>query len=118
MFIRRIYYNKLSGEVLYHYSQNVLPEGIEPEKLSIEECLPNENPEEIEIMEWTKIDEDIETKFNEGCKISVDISTIPHQLIFINPLDSIPEDERPVTTDDCITAFEELGVIKKEDLNE
>ena len=118
MFIRRIFYKKLSGEVLYYYSQNTIPEELEVGKLTIEECLPNENPEEIEIMEWTKIDEDIETKFNEGCEVSVDVSTIPHQLIFINPLDSIPEDERPVSTGDCITAFEELGVIKKEDLNE
>lgn len=118
MFIRRIFYKKNTGEVLYHYSMSTLPAEIEPAILSIEDCLPDENPEDIEIMEWTEIDESIETKFNEGCRVIVDISTIPHQLIFTNPIDLTPEEDRPIDVGDCIQVFNDLGIVKKEDLSE
>lgn len=112
MFIRQVYYFKDSGKLFYSYSMNY-DYTDEPLRLNFKEVFPDIDLQTIDIMEWLEPDEEIESKFNEGYMVSVDVSIIPHQLVFtkIPKPEELPEDEQFVTTKDCLGALEEVGVI-------
>lgn len=117
MFLRRIYYNTLSGEILLNYSMNGDLMIVDTTK-DIQFHRLNEYVliEDIGVFEWLEPDEEIESKFNGGYSISIDVSTTPHQIIFteIPEPEPIPEDEQPASQEDYETALEELGVINND----
>ena len=121
MFIRKHYYDLTSGKTIWSYMMkgNFIVRSIDDELNTIPE-LRNRTLEDTGVMEWLEPIEEIESKMNGNYIVSVDVSVEPHALIFTErpKPEPIPEDEQSVTTEDCLEAFEELGVINKEDLNE
>ena len=114
MFIRRLFYNKSTGDIVYRYvaTGRIVIHSIDEDFATIQE-LKNYSLEEMGVLEWLEPDEEIEEKMCGRYDVSIDISSDLHKLVFteLPEPEPIPEDEQPVTTLDCLEAFEELGVM-------
>lgn len=89
MFIRRIYYLKATGEVVFWYAQtrnegSAMPTieedmGLYPPLLQYQE-----NMDVIGVLEWTQPDQAIEEGFEKMFSVAVDVEAQPPGVIFID----------------------------------
>lgn len=116
-FLRRFYYDLETGKEITYYVQiqygGTLIVNTFEKDFEIYKSLEGRSFENTGVFEWFEPDEEIELKFNGNYNVSVDVSVTPHQLVFteIPKPEELPEDEQPVTTEDCLNALEEVGVI-------
>ena len=109
MFLRRIYYDLITGEIIDSYFA-----------VGLESVLPIENDFENHIQlsgrtlentgffEWTEPDEEIESKMTVRYELSIDVSKTPHELVFTENIE--PTVTNSATVDDYERALQELGV--------
>lgn len=97
-FLRRIYYDLSTGDVILNYNQcgSVHNLSIE-EEMNVHPQLSNRTLEDTGCMEWTTPVLEIEARIVNGShRVSVDVSVTPHALVFteieIDPQDDPIED--------------------------
>lgn len=97
-YICRIYYDLVTGEIVFYYTQSGEAFDIMPlsHDFSVYPELADRTEEDTGCLEWLERDEDVEGKLVGGEYIArVDVSQTPHVLAF----DELPEDPDPELTD-------------------
>lgn len=115
-FIRWVFYNKVTGEVLYSGTQ----EG-DFNEVPLEEAAKAFGVEGSACISWSEKDPKIESKFSNvdedgnlrNVELSVDVSKNPPEIIFTySPVK--PPEEKPDEQDDMMEALTILGVVPEE----
>ena len=100
MFIRKIYYDKATGEVLEHYMMqgSVRFTSVE-EDFATHTALEGRTAEDTGVLAWVQPDSTVEEALKSATGISVDVSKQPPELVFdYTPLPE-PEEPNPTYTD-------------------
>ncbi len=111
MFIRKVYFDLTSGEVVAAFSANgnVLRTTKEDDLL-IYPKIASYPDEKLGVLIWSEPDQDVEQQFSVATKISVDITSNPYKMVFA--FDPIESETIDATTMEA--ALNELGVITRE----
>lgn len=113
MFIRRHYYDLTTGETIWSYMLNGnIKKSTVTEELETVAELEGRTLENTGVMEWLEPNTEIEAKMNGDYIVSVDISSVPHALVFTErpKPEPIPEEEKEASIEDYEVALKELGV--------
>ena len=112
MFIRRLYYNLETGEIILSYYQTGSIVILDKEdELRIFPELQGYSIDELGVFEWLEPDEEVEAKMRGRYRVSVDISKTPHEVVFTELPEPEPTPEGDVATvEDYERALQELGV--------
>ena len=111
MFVRKLYYDLITGEVLSsHMRQGCVRMTTFGEDVAFLPELMGRTEADTGCMAWTEPDPVIEDGFNTATTILVDVTQNPHQVVF----DYTPVEEEPEPTVVMEEALNELGVITRE----
>lgn len=95
MYIRRIFYDLMSGEIILSYSQAGTMLDIMPlsHDFTVHHQLSDRTEEDTGCLEWQERDEEVEGKLVGGEYIArVDVTQTPHVLVFdVPPVEDDPE---------------------------
>ena len=112
-YIQRLFYDLHTGGVIFwywHRCENLIVSDIGAD-FEIHSLLRNRSLEDTGYFEWLEVDSEMLQKLtSDKYQTSVDIVSIPHQLVFTE----IPQDNIPASPEDYETALEELGVINND----
>lgn len=108
MFIRKLYYDKTTGEVLSsHMRQGNVKMTTFAEDVETLPELAGRTEADTICMMWTEPDAALEEAFSKATGVTVDVSVTPHQIVF----DYTPV---PVEPDEMEQALNELGVVTRD----
>ena len=111
MFIRKLYYDKTTGEVLSsHMRQGNVKMTTFAEDINVLAELAGRTEADTGSMVWGEPDAALEEAFFKATGVSVDVSAEPHQIIF----DFTPLPVEPDPVEVMETALNELGVKTRE----
>lgn len=104
-YIFRIYYDLITGEIVFFYTQSGEAFNIMPlsHDFAVYPQLVDRTESDTGCLEWTEQNAELEAKLTSGEYIaSVDVTQEPHTLIFTEP---------PVDPDPTLTAAEALAIL-------
>lgn len=113
MFVRKLYYDALSGDQLYGVMMqgSIALTSKERDMQRISVLRPyQDHPQDLGLFLWTEPDPEVEKNMAAATSISVDVSVTPHVIVY----DFTPGEVEPV--DEALMASEVLSAITGEEV--